>query len=149
MRRPRLGVPLLLALALAAAAPVGAQPASDLDEATRELASALRCPVCQGVSIQDSPTELAREMKGVIHAQLEAGRTPDQVRAYFVERYGEWVLLEPEARGFNLVVYLLPLLGLLVGGVLVGGMVRRWTRLASPDADLVRLLKDVPEREEP
>jgi cytochrome c-type biogenesis protein CcmH len=131
---------LLLAALLLGAAPPGAaaQPGSEaeLDAVTREVASGLRCPVCQGVSIQDSPTELAREMKGVIRRQLAEGRSPAEVRGYFVERYGEWVLLQPEARGFNLVVYLLPVLGLLAGGVALGGVMRRWTRVPPTPAAL-------------
>jgi cytochrome c-type biogenesis protein CcmH len=143
---------LLLAVLLAAALPLAAaaQPTSEaaLDEATRELASEMRCPVCQGVSIQDSPTELAREMKGVIRQQLAEGRTRDEVRGYFVERYGEWVLLAPEPRGFNLLVYLLPLVGLLAGGAVVTAIVRRWTRLPAGDAELEALTTDGLEPEE-
>ena len=118
-----------------------------LEAQTRELAASLRCPVCQGVSIQDSPTELAQEMRNVIRQQLAAGRSSREVRSYFVERYGEWVLLEPEPRGFNLVVYLLPILGLLTGGGLLFGMVRRWTRLPPPPAVLSAIDLD-PQRPE-
>jgi cytochrome c-type biogenesis protein CcmH len=140
MNRHRRLLAALLLAALPALAAAQQPPAGDpLEDATRELASALRCPVCQGVSIHDSPTELAREMKGVIRQQLAEGRTPDEVKGYFVERYGEWVLLEPEARGFNLVVYLLPLVGLLAGGWMVAGMVRRWTRTPPPDPVLASL----------
>lgn len=91
------------------------------------LAGELRCPVCQGVSIQDSPSPLAVQMKELIRSQVAEGRTDDEIRAYFVGRYGEWVLLEPRASGFNLVVYLLPALALLVGGVMLVVMVRRWS----------------------
>jgi cytochrome c-type biogenesis protein CcmH len=125
-----LAVTVLPAVAVAQSA-----SAMELDDATRHLASQLRCPVCQGVSIQDSPTELAQEMKGVIRQQLSDGRTPDQVKAFFVERYGEWVLLEPEPRGFNLLVYLLPILGLVLGGGYVVISVRRWTRADAPQDD--------------
>ncbi|MCC6773933.1 MAG: cytochrome c-type biogenesis protein CcmH [Gemmatimonadaceae bacterium] len=98
-----------------------------LEERTRDVASQLRCPVCQGNSIQDSPSELAQEMKGVVRDQLAAGKTPDEVRQYFVDKYGEWILLEPKASGFNLVVYLLPLVGVLVGGVIIWRSVKKWT----------------------
>ncbi len=118
---------------VAQGAPVASTPegtaGSPLIEAqTRELASELRCPVCQGVSIEDSPTELARQMKSVIRGQLREGKAPEQVRAYFVSRYGEWILLRPEARGFNLAVYLLPIAMLLVGAGVIVWSVRRWTR---------------------
>jgi cytochrome c-type biogenesis protein CcmH/NrfF len=98
-----------------------------LEEETKKVAAQLRCPVCQGLSIQDSPSELARQMKDVVREKLKAGETPDQVKAYYVSKYGEWVLLTPPARGFNLAVYLLPFAGLLGGAVLVGILAVRWT----------------------
>lgn len=98
-----------------------------LERQVRALSSRLRCPVCQGESIQDSPAELSNQMRDIVREQLAAGRTPAQVEEYFVARYGEWILLEPEAHGVNLLVYLLPPLALLVGGVVVVVAVRRWT----------------------
>lgn len=105
---------------------------AELEALTRRVAGELRCPVCQGLSIGDSPSDLAVGMKDVIRDQLAAGRTPDEVKAYFVARYGTWVLLEPEPRGFNLLVYLLPLTALLGGGVLIALAIRRWTGRAAP-----------------
>jgi len=100
---------------------------SVLEARTTELASALRCPVCQGESIQDSPSELAQDMRAVVKEQLRAGKTPDEVKEYFVSKYGEWILLEPKATGLNIMLYVLPVL-LVVGGlVLVTILVRRWT----------------------
>ena len=98
-----------------------------IEAETKALASELRCPVCQGLSIQDSPSELSQEMRSLIHDQLKAGRTPDQVKSYFIDKYGEWILLEPPAKGFNLVVYALPVLAVLVGLLIVWRAVRRWT----------------------
>ena len=131
----------LLSLSLVLAAPVGAgvpQPAprspqsatrdSVLDARTREVASGLRCPVCQGESIEQSPAELAVELKGVVREQLAAGRTPEQVREYFVARYGEWILLEPKPTGFNAMVYVVPPLLLLGGAAVIVVLLRRWTR---------------------
>ena len=109
--------------------PVPATPASDsvLEAMTTVLASELRCPVCQGNSIQDSPSELAQQMRDLIRDQLRSGKTPDEVRAYFVEKYGEWILLSPKAEGLNLIVYIVPVVALLVGGFVVWRTVRRWT----------------------
>jgi cytochrome c-type biogenesis protein CcmH/NrfF len=98
-----------------------------LEERTRSVAAQLRCPVCQGLSLADSPSELALEMKDVVREQLAAGRTPDQVKAYFVAKYGEWILLEPPAHGINVVAYLLPGLALAAGLVVVWLALRRWT----------------------
>ena len=61
------------------------------------LAAELRCPDCQGLSVADSPTESAREIRRQIDEMLAAGASPDEVRAHFVARYGEWILLAPSA----------------------------------------------------
>ena len=100
---------------------------SALDARTSEVAAGLRCPVCQGLSIQASPSELSQQMRAVVKEQLAAGKTPDEVRAYFVSKYGEWILLAPKASGFNLVAYLLPPFLLICGIAGVGLLVRRWT----------------------
>lgn len=65
-------------------------------------------------------------MKRLVRERLARGETPDQVRRYFVSRYGEWVLLKPKAAGVNLSVWLLPLLALLAGGAVVWVAVGRW-----------------------
>lgn len=91
------------------------------------LADQLRCPVCQGLSIHDSPSPLAQDMKDLIRSQVAAGASDDDVRQYFISKYGEWVLLEPKASGFNLVVYFLPALVLLAGALFIVVAVRRWT----------------------
>lgn len=118
----------LVALHLLAAWPSWAQSSdSALEATTRALAAQLRCPVCQGLSIQDSPSELAQEMKNVIRDQLRSGKSPQQVRQYFVDKYGEWILLEPEPRGANLLVYLAPILAVGGGALVVWRYVRRWS----------------------
>jgi cytochrome c-type biogenesis protein CcmH len=117
---------LLLGMATLAAAQSPRDDA-ELEAMVRNLAAQLRCPVCQGVSIQDSPTELAFEMKAVIRQQLVDGKSPEEVKAYFTERYGEWVLLQPKAEGFNLIVYVLPFAVLLVGVGFVYKTIQRWS----------------------
>ena len=109
-----------------------------LDARTREVAAELRCPVCQGESIQESPPELAQEMKSVVRAQLAAGKSPEEVKQYFVARYGEWILLRPTTTGFNAMLYVLPPILLIAGAVLVFLLARRWVRAntmppATPD----------------
>ena len=108
---------------------VTTRPTADsaLEERTSAVASQLRCPVCQGLSIQDSPSELAQSMRAVVRDQLAAGRTPDEVKAYYVSKYGEWILLSPRPSGFNLVAYLLPVVIVLGGGLIIALAVRRWT----------------------
>jgi cytochrome c-type biogenesis protein CcmH len=107
-----------------------------LEGLTRRVAAQLRCPVCQGLSLADSPSELALEMKDVVRTQLAAGRTPDEVKAYFVAKYGEWILLEPPRRGVNLLAYALPAVALGVGLGVIWLALRRWTKGASEADEL-------------
>ncbi|MFN2564000.1 MAG: cytochrome c-type biogenesis protein CcmH [Gemmatimonadaceae bacterium] len=117
----------------------GAGPAdSTLELLTRQVAAQLRCPVCQGLSLADSPSELALEMKDVVREQLRAGRTPDEVKGYFVAKYGEWILLEPPRRGFNLLAYLLPAGAIVAGLGVVWLALHRWTDGAPPAEEVPR-----------
>lgn len=129
---------VFLIVAFVSAAAVGAQTQSAadsaLDKKAREVASQLRCPVCQGLSINESPVQLAIEMKALVREQLAQGRSPEEVRQYFIDKYGEWVLLEPEPRGLNLLVYALPVLGVLAGALMVWNFVKRSTTPDEPDA---------------
>jgi cytochrome c-type biogenesis protein CcmH len=106
------------------------QADADLDARTTAVASTLRCPVCQGESIQDSPSQLAQQMRAVVKDRLRAGESPEEIKAYFVGRYGEWILLEPKMTGLNILLYVLPVVLVLGGLALVVMLVRRWTRAA-------------------
>jgi len=97
-----------------------------LDRQVREIAAQLRCPVCQSQSILESNSSLALDMRRIIREKLEAGESPDQIREYFVRSYSEWILLDPKAEGFNLTVYILPVLLVLAGAVLLVLAARRW-----------------------
>lgn len=68
------------------------------------LARELRCPDCQGLSVADSPTRSAQEIRRQIDQLVADGATEDQVRAHFVARYGEWIRLAPSAS----VVWIIP-----------------------------------------
>lgn len=130
----KLAMVRMFAVAALVASPTSAmtQVLSDsaLDARTKALSAELRCPVCQGLSLADSPSELSMQMKQVVRDQLAAGKSPEEVKAYFVSKYGEWILLEPKPRGMNLAVYLLPLFLLVGGGGLIVVMVRKWTTVA-------------------
>jgi cytochrome c-type biogenesis protein CcmH len=102
-------------VALAAVLAPGGGDAGTMDDRVREIASGLRCPVCQNLSVADSPSRLAREMRSEIEARLRAGDTPDEVRGFFVTRYGEWVLLAPTREGLNLLPWLVPIAGVFLG----------------------------------
>jgi cytochrome c-type biogenesis protein CcmH len=119
----------ILALALALQTPGPTASDSVLEARTREVSAVLRCPVCQGLSIQDSPSELSLQMKDVVRQQLREGKSPEEVKAYFVSKYGEWILLEPQASGMNLLVYTLPIILVFGGAAFIWLNVRRWSRV--------------------
>jgi cytochrome c-type biogenesis protein CcmH len=102
-----------------------------LDALAAEVAAGLRCPVCRNQSIVESNAELSREMHAVVRDKLAAGETPEQIEAYFVSRYGEWILLQPQARGINLLVYGLPLVVLVLGFFLARNRLRKWASTGS------------------
>lgn len=92
-----------LAVALVALSAVSPAVADDPDEAQmREIARRLQCPVCQNLSVLDSPSQLAGQMRELILQKLKEGESPEAIQQYFVERYGEGVLLDPPKRGFTL-----------------------------------------------
>jgi cytochrome c-type biogenesis protein CcmH len=126
---------LLLALGLAVFQVQRGVAASDpLEQQVKEIAAQLRCPVCQNLSLADTPSELGRNMRALIRDQLQQGRTRAEIIAYFVDKYGTWILLEPERRGFNLIVWWGPVLGLLGGLAGIVLVVRRWVRATPPPA---------------
>lgn len=96
-----------------------------LDPQVHHIAKELRCPICQGLSVADSPTELAVQMRSLIAEKLAAGESPEAIKAYFASKYGDWILLKPKREGFTWLVWLLPVAGLLAGGVLIVFFTRR------------------------
>jgi cytochrome c-type biogenesis protein CcmH len=118
---------LLLALVLtllAAWLPALAR-ADTLDQQVREIASVLRCPVCENVSTADSSSELAVQMRQVIREQLQRGWSRQQIVDYFLDRYGESVLYEPPKRGFGLLAWLATPLAMLAGAIVIWRMAGR------------------------
>jgi cytochrome c-type biogenesis protein CcmH len=108
--------------------------AADLEAQVRDIALQLRCPVCQGLSVGDSPSELANEMRTLVREQLQQGKTSAEVLDYFVQRYGEWILLAPPKHGFNLVLWVLPFVLLPIGAAVVYLRARRWVRSSAAAA---------------
>lgn len=103
---------------------LGRPEGSQLDDATvraqaAEIALKLRCPVCQGVSIADSPSGMATNMRGQVRDLVAKGYSEEQVMSYFERSYGEFVRLEPPMRGLNWMLWTLPALVLLGGGFVV------------------------------
>ena len=146
---------LLAAALLQAAAP------ADIDDRTREIANELRCVVCQNLSVADSPSEMAQQMRAIVREQVQAGKTSDEIKEFFVSKYGEWVLLRPKTTGFSALLWILPYVVLGVGVLAALWFIRRWTAkkrqadtLAAPsalsqaDSDLLREEFPIPDLED-
>ena len=100
--------------------PEGAKPSEPMiGVRAADVSAKLRCPVCQGVSIADSPAGMATKMRGQVRDLVAMGYSEDQVMTYFERSYGEFVRLEPPMRGLNWVLWMLPGLALLGGALLV------------------------------
>ncbi len=132
---PLLLVALLFAAPALAASPEAPPPGEPaplgpplsgaaLDRATEEVSALMRCPVCQGLSVADSPATSAVDLKAEVRRQLALGYTEEQVIASFERSYGEFIRLEPKAEGFNWLVWLAPLVAFLAGAAVVYRRVR-------------------------
>lgn len=118
---------LAAGLALAMVALRGPAQPEGMADRVRIVASALRCPVCQNLSVADSPSRLAQEMRRAIARDLRTGKTPEQIHQDFARAYGAWILESPPKRGIDLVAWIAPVL-LVLGGLGAAGVaVWRWT----------------------
>jgi cytochrome c-type biogenesis protein CcmH len=88
-----------------------------LERQVLDIAKDLRCAVCQNQPISESNADLARDMRQIVREQIEAGKSREEIINYFVERYGDYVLLNPPKRGPGTVVWLAPVALLLVVGI--------------------------------
>jgi len=114
-------------LLLFAAVTLYAAAAVDIDERTREIATELRCVVCQNLSVADSPSEMAQQMRAIVREQVQAGKTTEEIKEFFVSKYGEWVLLRPRTSGFSALLWILPYLVLAIGVLAALWFIHRWT----------------------
>ena len=107
-----------------------------LEARADEVAGLLRCPVCQGLSVADSPSTMASNMRAQVKELVAAGYDEEQILSYFERSYGEFVRLKPPLRGVNWLVWLAPLLGLLLGAVVIAWALRapRAASAAAPGA---------------
>jgi cytochrome c-type biogenesis protein CcmH len=102
-----------------------------IERQTHALNKAIMCPVCPGESIDQSQNPLAVSMRAIVAERLADGQTGDQIKAYFVDKYGPSVLLEPPMEGISLVAWLLPPVAVVVAifAVFTG---LRWMRRTTP-----------------
>lgn len=123
-------LPLILFLLIISPSFLGAITVEEkeLELRLREVAKKLRCTVCQNESIWESNAELARQMKGIIRERLEQGQSPQEIENYFLSRYGDYILLKPQKRGLNWLLWAGPFVLLFLGGFLLYRTLGRWVR---------------------
>jgi cytochrome c-type biogenesis protein CcmH len=128
-RGPRQRKEVILILALAAAmlsfgsivsVAREAQPNEDpqIEQRMKNLTQQLRCPVCQNETLADSNAELAKQMRDQIRAQMKAGKTDDEIKAYLTQRYGDFPLYKPPIKPMTYLLWFGPFV-LLIGGTAV------------------------------
>ncbi len=142
----------LLAVLLACLTSLALAQQVQLENRVYEIAGKLRCPVCTSESVADSSVQLAIQMREIIQEQLNEGRSEAQILAFFQERYGDWILLDPPKRGLHLLVWVLPVAAAIVGVTVLLILGRRWQRrshepIAVDPADLERVRSELASEE--
>ena len=106
------------------------------DDASMRIGQNLRCPVCQGMPIGESTSQMAQDMMTRVREMVAEGKSEAEILDFFVARYGQWVLLAPKPEGMNLTLWFLPPIGLIIGvAIAVGFAKRRRQRPSSPPRD--------------
>ena len=142
-----------LALAMSPAALAQTPPvafAPEVESQAREVGKSLRCVVCQNQSIDDSDADLARDLRLIVRERLVAGDTDAEVTQYIVDRYGEFVLLNPVVAPHTLLLWVATPVVLLIGlaVVLFGALrARRPTAAASADEESLSKAEEAALRE--
>ncbi len=112
---------VILALAVAAC---GSEGQASLEEQARSIDKSLMCPVCAGQTIEQSASQLARQMQALVREKLAEGWSEEQIRQFFMDRYGEGVLAAPPKEGVNLVAWVIPPTAVAVAAVLLAFVIR-------------------------
>jgi cytochrome c-type biogenesis protein CcmH len=137
----------VLMVALAAPPALAVQPDEIMSDPikesrARDLSRELRCMVCQNQSIDDSEAPLARDLRLLVRERIAAGDSDGQVMDFLVARYGEFVLLKPRLKSHTLLLWLLPPLVLVGGGVALWAHNRRRTKAVAAEESLFKLSAD-------
>lgn len=130
---------LLLLFAFLAAPALAVQPNEmlkdpALEARARAITETLRCPVCQGESIDDSSAPISRDLRLAVRERLVAGDSDDQVIDYVTTRYGEFVLFKPRMTGSGLALWLAGPLMLILGAMIAFAMARARAKADEPAA---------------
>ena len=130
---------------LSGLAPVWAQqPGGITDDQVNEVAKELFCPLCTGLRLDNCELKVCDGMRDIIREKLAAGESKEQIKAYFVEQYGEKVLGVPSKKGFNLLAWVFPFAVLAMAGGWVYYAARLWARRRAATAGPPVELDDLP-----
>lgn len=124
----RLGSCLLIVLVILLAWAATANAQAPTSDAVKRVTDKLNCPLCQGRNLTECPLPICDQMRQIIAQKLAAGESDEQIMQYFVAQYGEQVLNQPPLRGFNIVGWVVPFVGLAVGAVIVVFAFRQWSK---------------------
>ena len=97
-------------------------------ERAHDIGATIACPQCVGQSVVESDVAIAREIRAEIGRLVVAGYSDDDIRARFAQRYGDWVILTPSTSGVGGLVWVIPVVGLVVGAGLLAVTLNRWRR---------------------
>ena len=103
-------------------------PDAKQEALAHDLMLSVRCLVCQGQSIADSDAEMASDMRAMIRKRIAAGEKPEDIRAWLVERYGNWVSYKPVFDAQTALLWIAPLALLGAGFLLARGRFKKWAR---------------------
>ena len=79
----------------------------------------LRCLVCQGQSIADSNSDFALTLKMVVKDLIDQGKTEDEIYSFLSDKYGDWIIFKPQINKQNFILWFLPYLALVLGGIII------------------------------
>lgn len=119
----------------------------EIDERVFDIAAELRCPVCQSESAADSSSASSIEFRNIIRERLQAGESRADIIGFFQNKYGDWILMDPPARGLYLWVWGLPVAAGVLGLGFLGVLLARWRKNAAEPLETTAEDHDLVQRE--
>jgi cytochrome c-type biogenesis protein CcmH len=110
-------------------------PAAKKEVTLADLEDEVMCPVCPGETLEQSSSPAAQQVERFIAARIAAGDSKDEIKDRLVDEYGPRILAAPPKEGFDLLAWVLPLVGLLGGALIIGGAAWHWSRVREPAPD--------------
>jgi cytochrome c-type biogenesis protein CcmH len=123
---------LLAVCVVGLAVGVPSAAAADCGAVVNQLENELMCPTCEGETLSQSDAPVAHRIEAFAQRRCRAGDTKSQIKNQLVAQFGESILAAPPKKGFGLLAWILPIVGVLAGAVVVGVLARRWARSREP-----------------